>query len=144
MFCMYCGTKNEDDYCYCKNCGKPLKSVPDEETLDKQPMELVPVDKEKREEDTTNRTVHHSTTASPPKICCPKCGAESGSCLSINKATTKTTGSNYNAGSGCCGMILLGPFGLLCGLCGAGKNTTTQNQTWWVCQQCGAEFQAKK
>lgn len=35
-------------------------------------------------------------------------------------------------------MVLLGPFGLLCGL--KGKHTTSSSQTWWACRKCGKEF----
>ena len=54
---------------------------------------------------------------------CPKCGSSS-------IATVK---KGYDAGSGCCGTILLGPLGLLCGATGS-------NQIYNVCQKCGNKW----
>lgn len=50
---------------------------------------------------------------------CPKCG-ENNSQI-INEVTT--TGKDFSAGKGCCGAILMGPIGILCGACGKGKQT---------------------
>lgn len=64
---------------------------------------------------------------------CPKCGSED-----VQFATsTSTTG--ISASDACCGYMLLGPLGLLCGLCGAGESTTKE---FWVCHNCGAKFKA--
>lgn len=54
---------------------------------------------------------------------CPKCGA----------VTIATVKQGYNAGDGCCGVILLGPLGLLCGAVGS-------NDLSNVCQKCGHEW----
>ena len=51
---------------------------------------------------------------------CPNCG-----CASIT-----TTKKGYDTGGGCCGAILLGPLGLLCGATDANKLSN-------VCQKCG-------
>lgn len=40
----------------------------------------------------------------------------------------------------CCGLIALGPLGLLCGACGSG--TTTDE--FWICQDCGNKFSNKE
>ena len=45
---------------------------------------------------------------------CPRCGCPN--CQIINESTT--TGGDYGVCSGICGYILMGPVGLLCGLCG--------------------------
>lgn len=34
-------------------------------------------------------------------------------------------------------MLLLGPFGLLCGLCGKGSKVESKSELWWVCKKCG-------
>ena len=57
------------------------------------------------------------------KVKCPKC-----SCSSIT-----TIKEGYSAGSGCCGAILFGPLGLLCGASGA-------NRLYSVCQNCGYKW----
>lgn len=61
---------------------------------------------------------------------CPKCGSEH-----IQYATS-TSGGGFSVSDSCCGFILLGPLGLLCGACGSG--TTTKE--FWICQDCGAKF----
>lgn len=61
---------------------------------------------------------------------CPSCESSSISFVS------ETRGSDYDVGSGCCGYILLGPFGLLCGLAGGDKKTITKRK----CNSCGREF----
>lgn len=71
---------------------------------------------------------------------CPIC--ESEKCRYIT--TTETKNKLYNAGDGCCGLLLLGPWGLLCGLCGA--ESTSKTKEYWICENCGHKFQgtAKK
>lgn len=65
---------------------------------------------------------------------CPRCGG--GGCQIISDTTT--SGSDYGVGKGCCGYILAGPLGLLCGFCGEGKTTTTKH--YWICPDCGKKF----
>lgn len=65
---------------------------------------------------------------------CPKC--RSGNCQIITEV--KTTGKDYSASNGCCGYLLFGPIGMLCGLCAEGKQTTSVN--YWVCHNCGHKF----
>lgn len=65
---------------------------------------------------------------------CPKCGGDK--CQIINEVST--TGKDYSAGKGCCGFLLFGWVGLLCGLCGKGKQTI--NKAFWVCSDCGNKF----
>lgn len=67
---------------------------------------------------------------------CPKCGNEN--C----QITTETTssGKDFSAGKGCCGALLLGLIGVLCGACGKGK--TIQSTNYWVCPNCGKKFKA--
>lgn len=67
-------------------------------------------------------------------ICCPKCGSGNLQAVSENN----TTGGGYSAGKGCCGYMLLGPLGFLCGACGSKTKTTTT--TCFVCMNCGHKF----
>ena len=57
---------------------------------------------------------------------CPKC--RSSSIITLKKG--------YAAGSGCCGAILLGPLGLLCGASGS-------NIPYNVCQNCGHKWKVR-
>ncbi len=65
---------------------------------------------------------------------CPKCNDDN--CQLINEVST--SGKDFGAGKSCCGMILLGPIGLLCGFCGKGKQLNTNN--YWVCNSCGNKW----
>ncbi len=67
---------------------------------------------------------------------CPKCGYPN-----LQPVTTTTTsGKDFSGGKACCGYILTGPIGLLCGFCGEGK--TTKSTTYWMCPNCGHKFKA--
>ena len=65
---------------------------------------------------------------------CPKCG--SSFCQLISE--TETEGKDYSVSKGCCGYIIFGWIGLLCGLCTDGKKTKTRH--FWVCSNCGKRF----
>ncbi len=67
---------------------------------------------------------------------CPKCGANNSQI--INEVYTK--GKDFSASKGCCGAILMGPIGILCGACGKGKQT--YNSQFWVCNTCGNRWKA--
>lgn len=72
---------------------------------------------------------------------CPNCGSEN--CQYIT--TTETHGKGFSASNACCGSILLGPLGVLCGACGTGVHSTTHE--YWICNTCGRRFnqyEAKK
>lgn len=65
---------------------------------------------------------------------CPHCG--SSNCQYIT--TSETHSKGFDSGDACCGLFLLGPAGLLCGLCGSESHTNTKE--FWVCQNCGRKF----
>ncbi len=48
------------------------------------------------------------------------CGNEN--CQIITE--TDSSGKAFSASKGCCGAILFGPIGILCGACGKGKKST--------------------
>lgn len=73
---------------------------------------------------------------------CTKCGSKN--LQTVVKTDVQTQGKNYSASQGCCGALLLGPFGLLCGLCGQGKKTTTTNVSMFSCNNCGHEFKKRE
>lgn len=82
----------------------------------------------------TSVTADTSVVAAPSKKCCPVCGS-----TNLQVTTEKnTSGGGYNAADGCCGYMLLGPLGLLCGACGSKVKTT--NKTFFVCMDCGKKF----
>jgi hypothetical protein len=62
---------------------------------------------------------------------CPKCGSDN---IQGMHSSTQKGFSDANACGGCC---LLGPLGLLCGLCGSGKK---EEKTFRMCLNCGNKF----
>jgi len=71
-------------------------------------------------------------------VTCPVC--KSAYCRAISTNNTYIEDKGYGAGKGCCGYILFGPLGLLCGLCGGKRRTRTTTQTYWHCDGCGNKF----
>jgi hypothetical protein len=52
----------------------------------------------------------------------------------------KVSGGGYGFGSGCCGWILLGPIGFLCGFCGRRVRSSSKTRLFWLCKSCGHKF----
>lgn len=65
---------------------------------------------------------------------CPNCH---GNNVQLVKEVNKNS-TGYGAGSGCCGYILFGPIGLLCGLCGSGQSVTETH--YYTCGDCNLKF----
>ena len=83
---------------------------------------------------TTKKCQQASKRKENYRMQCPKCKSEN--CQIINEVTTK--GKDFSASKGCCGAVLLGPLGILCGACGKGKRV--QNTNYWVCNECGNKW----
>lgn len=128
MYCKFCGKKNPDGAVFCKECGKNLSGMKDV-------VKNVPVIPEQQETETVRDFDIFS---------CPSCRADSEFCYPVVKTNVKTSGGGYSFWNGCCGLILLGPLGLLCGACGGSVRTKVRSETWWVCRQCGKEFMSKQ
>ena len=67
---------------------------------------------------------------------CPRC--KSYDLVPVSEVSTK--GKDFHASDACCGYLLCGPLGLLCGATGKGKQTITT--TYWMCKGCGNKFKA--
>ncbi len=65
---------------------------------------------------------------------CPKCGSEN---VNLIYNTSKR---GFKGSDACCGYILLGPLGILCGALGSGKKDTSE---FWLCNNCGSRFKNK-
>ena len=65
---------------------------------------------------------------------CPNCGSEN--CHFIS--TTETHRTGFSAGKACCGTLLMGPAGMICGLCGTDVKSHTKE--YWICDSCGNKF----
>lgn len=61
---------------------------------------------------------------------CPFCGSDH------VQYVAHTTRTNFGKSEACCGYLLMGPMGLLCGLCGQSESTNE----YWVCHDCGNTF----
>lgn len=120
LFCWKCGKGNQSASEYCEHCGASLKSLKDEkEVREVQVIKEVEIVKEHPREDTAE-----------DKVRCPKCGSTQ--VQFVNETQVK----GYSTSEGCCGLILLGPLGLLCGLCGTGGKSQVKR----MCLKCGNKF----
>jgi len=106
--CIYCGRLNHDKLTYCQYCGESLN-----------PTEYSDVHSNEFEEN------HKYENKNPH---CPRCGS------SRVFFVTKESG-DFAPSNACCGYILFGPLGLLCGLV-SNKETVTMKE----CQDCGYQF----
>lgn len=61
---------------------------------------------------------------------CPYCGSED------VQFATRSYGGGGSVSRSCCGYLILGPLGILCGLCNSG----VQTEEFWVCHSCGEHF----
>lgn len=168
MKCIHCGADNPAESKFCYKCGASLieeQSPPDTETQEPPQTDRQPSSpKGTPQEDNTLTNLakeglaqiqdtvqgHHnklnafleSDAVVINDTVCPYCN--SSKCHPIQKSTTSIKQTGYNLSSGCCGMCLLGPFGLLCGLLGTGSKVNIENETWWTCMQCGKEHISQK
>ncbi len=66
---------------------------------------------------------------------CPRCGS-----YAIERIIrTDTTEKGFGFFKACCGYLIFGCIGILCGLCGAGKRRTFTT-TSFICRDCGHRF----
>ena len=127
--CKNCGASNTADAKFCHQCGQELSSKAE--------------DPEQKSDDDLGKDalafgaglLDESAAKTRNDTVCPFCGEPA--CHPLQKNETTVTNKSYGWGSGCCGMILLGPFGLLCGLCGKGSKVESKSELWWVCKKCG-------
>lgn len=137
MYCPNCGKEIAENALFCGECGTKIKEAPDVEPTDA-PISTVESVKKADVKLETDLTGSGNQEASGRNdTVCPFC-KEAG-CTPMQKSTTEVNSKNYKWGSGCCGMFLLGPFGLLCGLCGTGSKVKTENELWWACMKCGKQ-----
>ena len=153
MFCHKCGTKIPDDaeYCYCygtkiekittiKKWFCPVCDYVHEGDVppEKCPQCGIPGSKF-TEQDIKSQSLRPDSPDAR-KLLCPNC--HSTDLIPITETRTDISGGGYGVGKGCCGWVLLGPFGLLCGLCGTGVKSHSKTVTSWVCKNCGNKFRS--
>lgn len=128
MFCNKCGNELPKGSLFCPKCGN--RTMIESE---KGPEIPGPIVKEPESPET------QPPVESKGGSICPKCGSHN---CEIQVQQNVSGGSSYSAGLGCLGFLLTGPFGILCGLCGGSKATTT-HRSMWVCKNCGHQFRPK-
>lgn len=116
MRCSACGAPNNDDSKFCTTCGERFDTQKKDETYIEEEAVVI---QEKKEYQNENQNM----------VSCPNCGSKQIQFITV------TEGSDYDAGNGCCGLLLFGPIGLICGLVNNKKTKTTRK-----CMNCGKEF----
>lgn len=105
MFCSNCGKEINDNAKFCENCGAKVNN---EGTYDI--VNVEPVSTSKR-------------------VLCPRCGSDN-----IHFITVQAS-QNFDKSDACCGYLLCGPLGLLCGV-----KDKTESKTVRKCMNCNNEF----
>ena len=100
IICRACGAENPDGAKFCHRCGTDLHSQEPQPPKQNQAGPSAPAPKSPEAKPERNDTV------------CPFCQATD--CQPMQKSATEIQNKGYHWGQGCCGMFLLGPFGLLC------------------------------
>lgn len=155
-YCPMCGNEIESDARYCPKCGCLIgneevvnenKTYSDETgSFWKSLIDFFNLVKEVMREAKFQFTnvIDESVNEVPNKPSdakCPYCDCEDTYLVVKNEVQVKQRG--YDWGSGCCGMCLLGPFGLLCGLCGSESEVNSKSRSWWGCKNCGRHHLAQ-
>ena len=74
---------------------------------------------------------------------CPKCGSNNVTTQTLTDTKTTRKVKGFGWIKACLGYLLFSIPGVLCGLCGMGKEkhkTTTYTKVIHVCQDCGNHF----
>lgn len=134
MFCPNCGKEIQDGDKFCACCGAPVQNEQkkNDEHYHTFWELLSSVAKEVHNENKsffTGQNYPHQETV------CTFCGSDNTQMVVQNN--TEINSKEYNLANGCCGMCLLGPFGLLCGMFGTGSKVKISNEVWWLCLKCG-------
>lgn len=112
--CQSCGSDNHDTNLFCVQCGTYF----DDKNIEPK-QELIIADK----------TSKNETKDDFENESCPKCDSK-------NIIHIRSESSDFKAKSACCGYLLFGPLGLLCGMVDNEKVDYHKK-----CNNCGHEFE---
>ncbi len=148
MYCHSCGKKLPEGGMFCPFCGASawaaVTAEAGEVSAETAPSGEEPSVEASPPESTSpaRETLPQAEPSAEHKkgLACPHCGSHN--TQYVAKSVTTTQGHNYSCLGGVCGSVLMGPVGLLLGLCGGNKRTVTTDTSCWVCGDCGKEFLA--
>lgn len=116
--CPFCGYDNSDRDTTCRRCGEDVNAFSDSDPI-----------KDSIDQEKVVKTIYKEENKQEDgKVRCPNCNSTD--IHFVTKADSEFDGSNA-----CCGYILFGPLGLLCGLTGKRENDTVRK-----CMNCNHEF----
>lgn len=139
-YCKHCGADNPEGSKFCHRCGSSMTEEPAQTSPSSggsAPENTPKLNEVCAEVKKGISEAMRKESAERNDSVCPFCGEPA--CQPVQKNTAEVRTQNYHWGSGCCGMFLLGPFGLLCGLCGTGTKTSVNSELWWTCLKCGKQ-----
>lgn len=144
MYCPKCGKYNSDDNEACIHCGADLTDfrIGDDAFAEKKASDEmyggIKIIRASINPNLSGCSVTYRQKIQENKefadidaIKCPNCGSDN------VQFVHETEKRGFKVLDSCCGYILLGPIGMLCGACGMNKESTTE---FWVCKKCGAKF----
>lgn len=74
---------------------------------------------------------------------CPRCGSNNVTSQAITETNVSTKRKGFGCIKACIGWVLFSIPGILCGLCGMGKEKTkthSNTRVIHICQNCGNQF----
>lgn len=134
MYCPKCGKELPEGAQFCPNCGNSVNTPtvpPEAQDASGHDQDILSTE----QQTTTPEPQQVTPPVSNEEVKCPKCGASG--CVPQYKQNV--SGGGYGCCQGVLGSLILGPLGLLCGMCGQSVKTT--NNLVWICPKCGHEFQ---
>lgn len=148
MNCPHCGAENPSGAKFCRKCGNFLETQAPKEEVGPETNPAPIREPLPPQGDATYHKDTEPTAPTPVKdgkhqdTVCPYCGGTN--CQPVSRTTGKASGGGYSVSDGCCGMCMLGPIGLLCGIGGKGSKIDLKNEVVWVCRSCGKQHLSQK
>ena len=137
MFCRRCGKQIANNQEYCQECKKINESI-------QQPENVFGSQNANYRQYTNfvQNTDFHQNNQRIKKKCCPNCRSNKLQVVPKTNFESKFEAKGYGIFKGCCGYLIFGPIGILCGLCGSkAKNSVKISSTnVWICLDCGEKF----
>lgn len=142
MNCNNCGNQLKENAVFCNSCGTKTNDAPPMNTnMNNISQNATPANMNNATHGSTYDVQHSGGTVNATDFyshtndtICPKCGANECYAQQI-QSTEINTKSGFS--EACCGAMIFGPIGLLCGFCGKSTSIKQSSETWWFCKKCG-------